>query len=302
MTRLVYTNTIGILSGAIVARLNGLPHIWHIHEIITSPKIVSRFLSWFVPKFSTLVLCNSIATQNHLLSRKSPEKAKCSVIHNGIDVKRFANNNSRQKTRSNFKLGDDEIFVGVIGRIHFWKGQDYFLEAAHLLLRDHTRNVFFGIIGSVYDPGDDNQLEKLKTQAKKLGIEDRVILIDFEEKIEDVYAALDIVVVPSRLPEPFGLVTIEAMASKKPVIATSHGGSLEIVEDGISGFLVPTDNPEALAEKIMVLVENPTMRKNMGLSGHRIVQEKFSEEHFNAEMRNLLMDIFVGTRANKVKI
>jgi glycosyltransferase involved in cell wall biosynthesis len=285
----VYTNTVGILSSPIAATLMRVSHVWHVHEIITTPRFLSKFLSRLVPRLSDVVVCNSFATKQNLLQGQVRFEAKTRVVHNGIDWRKFIPSGSREMTRKEMGIKRRNVFIGVIGRIHHWKGQDYFLEAA-ALLREANLRLMFGIIGSAYDPETDDQLARLKQLAIERGIDERVYFRDFERNISSVYEALDIVVVPSRFPEPFGLVTIEAMATAKPVIATAHGGSLEIIDDGITGFLVPTDRPDLLAEKIETLSRNPALRRKMGYAGRRKVMRIFSQERYKVDIQNVIRD------------
>ena len=129
----------------------------------------------------------------------------------------------------------------MIGRVNQWKGQMVFARAARKLL-DHFPDAHFIALGSVF--GDQVfHLEVPKAELEQLGITDRFILAPFRRDVPSFLAALDVYVHPSILPEPFGLVVIEAMAASKPVVATAHGGPLEMIEDGVSGYLVEEIRP-----------------------------------------------------------
>lgn len=285
----VYTNTIGILCSPLVAVLLRKKHFWHIHEIITQPTFLSFFFSWIVTHIPGVVICNSNATYSNL-STASPKKwVRFVVIHNSTKLKVITDVSTRTKVCNEFHLNENDVFVAVVGRIHFRKGQDYFLRAAKLVIEKYGRlNVRFGIIGSVYDPKHDDQLSKLYYLVNQLGITNYVRFIDYYENIEELYSAIDIVVVPSQFPESFGLVTVEAMMSKKPVIATALGGSLEIVQDGITGFLVPVNDPVVFAQKIVQLVDSSELRKQMGEAGFIRASQQFNEERFVSEIQKVI--------------
>jgi glycosyltransferase involved in cell wall biosynthesis len=289
----IYTNTIGILASGLAAQFIGKPHLWHIHEIVVTPKFLSFFLSWYVLKFSSHVVCNSLSTQRNLLRGWKNKEEKSRVIYNSIDCYHFDTKGLRERARVAFHLNHENVLVGVVGRVQIRKGQDDFLEAALLLKSEHPR-VFFAIIGGVYDKRHDRWILKLKETAEKSKIADRFFFRDFNEKTGEIYAALDVVVVPSKFPESFGLVTLEAMAAGKPVVGTALGGTIEIIEDGVTGFLVPPNNPQALADKIELLIRDPELRRRMGEAGRARASEKFSEQHFGEEIQQLLSETFIN--------
>lgn len=287
--RSVYTSTVSILSSPFAAKVVRVPHVWHVHEIILTPRFLCRLFSWLVPRFSCMVVCNSQATKQNLLGDQIADESKIRVVHNGIDYEQFLPSGSRERTRSAMGIEENIVFVGVVGRVHRWKGQYYFLEAAGYL-KDIDPQLVFGIIGGAYDSKGDDQVWRMKQLAINKGIDDRVIFKEFEPRISEIYQALDIVVVPSTLPEPFGLVSIEAMAASRPVIATAHGGSLEIVEDGVTGFLVPLHRPEVLAEKIEILACDTALRRKMGEAGRRRVIQLFSKDLYRVKIQNVIDD------------
>jgi len=99
-----------------------------------------------------------------------------------------------------------------------------------------------------------------------------------------MYAAMDIFALTS-LAEPCGRVLFEAMACGKPVVATNSGGTPEIMRDGITGFLVPPKKPRELAEKLLALIQNAPLRKNMGDAGQKWITENFTIEHNTSQIQ-----------------
>jgi glycosyltransferase involved in cell wall biosynthesis len=285
----IYSNTIGIFSGAVTARLRGLPHIWHIHEIVKSPKLLSRFFSFAVPKLSNWVVCNSRSTMYSLVGGLEHQKCTIRVVYNGIEPERFSRADERSSWRLKLQIQPTDVFVCVIGRIQKRKGQEVFLRAAKLV---DLYNIVYGVIGGVYDPRENDELHYLRGLSKQLGISERIRFDYFEDGIEGVIQATDIVVVPSTLPESFGLVTIEAMAASKPVIATALGGTLEIVCDGITGYLIPPNDPVSLAEAIRRLTIDPALRLKMGMRGRERVCEQFTLGQFRQKICTVMIDGF----------
>ncbi|MBW1972734.1 MAG: glycosyltransferase family 4 protein [Deltaproteobacteria bacterium] len=118
-------------------------------------------------------------------------------------------------------------------------------------------------------------------------IKDKIRLIPFVKDIEEIYHLSDIIVVPSTEPESFGLTAVEAMAAKKPVVASAHGGLLDIVIDGETGILVPPNDQIALANAIVKLIEDPLLRKSMGEAGRKRQRELFSIERYVKEFEEV---------------
>jgi glycosyltransferase involved in cell wall biosynthesis len=123
-----------------------------------------------------------------------------------------------------------------------------------------------------------NLQEEVEYQGKKYGIEK-----------EAAFAEADIFAFPT-YNETFGLVNLEAMQQALPVISTFEGAIPEVIKDGVNGFLVPQQNIEALADKLEILIGNPALRKAMGLAGKKRYEEKFTLEHFENKMREILED------------
>jgi glycosyltransferase involved in cell wall biosynthesis len=111
----------------------------------------------------------------------------------------------------------------------------------------------------------------------------------------DVFAAFDVFVLPSILPEPFGLVVIEAMASGKPVVATAPGGPSETVVDGETGFLVPSSDASAMVQALEVLLADPQRRVSMGDAGRRRACEMFSLPRYVTEFEELYETVLKET-------
>jgi glycosyltransferase involved in cell wall biosynthesis len=210
------------------------------------------------------------------------------TLHYGIDAVGFRSAaEARHSVREAWGISGDALLIGLVGRLEESKGQDVLLRSFASLHHDFpdARLLFAG----EPPPEKEGYDLKLKYYTGELGISDRVHFAGFHQNIADVYAALDICVLASR-EEAFGLVLLEAMASGLPLIATNAGGVPEIVQDGISGLLVPPGDVGALSNALKPLIQNVELRKKLGDNGQRIVRKKFSlekhlstlEEHFEA--------------------
>lgn len=280
-TALVHSNSSAVLCGAFASSLLGIPHIWYVREIVQAPTLVRRALNHLIAWRSTRVVVNSNAVARHLLQDVPHLNERIVVIPPPVDTDRFHPGNDGNRVRREWGLNEKDILFGMVGRIHWWKGQDDFLAAAARVLR-HVPHAYFAIVGDVV-PGEEFRRDALKAQAAALGIERRVIWAGYRRDIPDVMAALDVLVLASSAPEPFGRVLIEAMATGKPVIATAHGGPLEIVVPEETGLLVPPRSPSHLAAAMIRLAQDAALRQRMGEAALVHVRDTYTlERHVEA--------------------
>jgi len=179
-------------------------------------------------------------------------------------------------TRATFGVPEASPCFGIVGLLVAWKGQDVFLRAAKRVL-EQVPEAYAFVIGGAPRGGRDYE-EMLRALAAELGIADRVIFTGFRSDIPDMLKLLHVVAHASVQTEPFGRVIAEAMAMGRPVVAARAGGPTEIIDDGRTGFLVPTRDDEALANRIAALLRDPEMATRIGEAGRRAVIEKFSAE------------------------
>lgn len=271
---IVDTNTAVVFPGAVAAKFSRKKSVWHIREIIKN-NVENRVVSFVMQLFSDVVVANSKATGRALKVNQN----KVKVVYNAV-----ADANSQEKLKKT-----DSVVVGMAGRINRWKGQKLFVDAAELVLKK-CPNVCFKIAGGVYQ-GEDFIREDLNSYIKKKKLENSVKLVGLVTDMPSFYKSLDLFVLPSLQPEPFGLVVIEAMSYGLPVIATNHGGPTEIIEDGKDGFLVRYDDASEMSERIIQLVQNDNRRSEMGLCGQRKKEELFSVPVMVRNIENVFLNV-----------
>lgn len=255
---IVDTNTAVVFPGAIAAKKNGKKSIWHIREIIKS-NLENKVISFMMQHYSDLIIANSKATGKAL--QVSSDKVK--VVYNAVEEK------------SNITVAIHEhLTVGMAGRINRWKGQKLFVDMAEVVHKQYP-NVIFKIAGEAY-VGEEYLKTELKEYISSKGLQKIVILMGQVNDMDNFYSSLDIFVLPSIQPEPFGLVIIEAMEYGIPVVATNHGGPTEIISEGINGYLVDYQNCNEMAKRVSKLLEDSNLRKQMGAYGIKTKREKFS--------------------------
>jgi glycosyltransferase involved in cell wall biosynthesis len=104
----------------------------------------------------------------------------------------------------------------------------------------------------------------------------RIRYVGYVARVEDIYCTSDVIVMPSRWQEPLGLISLEAGACRKPVVATRVGGIPEAVQDGVTGFLVEAGDVGGLVERVALLVGDPALRRSMGEAGRRRIEDEFT--------------------------
>jgi glycosyltransferase involved in cell wall biosynthesis len=281
---IIYSNTTAVLAGAIASRLARRPHLWHVHEIITAPARLARMMAWAFSHVIGGVVAVSQAVRYHFENAGGGVIPCIRVIHNGIDPAPFERGDPR-KIRTRLGLAADTLVVGMIGRVHHWKGQGYFLQMAHAILRRHPETRFL-MAGDVF-PGYEHLYGDLADIKKDLGLESAVHDLGYCADTPDVLAAMDIFVLPSTLPDPLPTVVLEAMAASRPVVATAHGGSVEMVVHGVTGVHIPWDDHVTAVERMSPLLADADVRRRMGAAGHARVTAEFCLREFEERICEL---------------
>ena len=211
------------------------------------------------------VIAVSQAVSESLRRNGVIESSKITVVHNGIDTDRFA--------RSHIPRSDSTIIIGTVGHLAPIKGQDVFVRAA-ALVSTRRPEVQFVIIGEDKSP-EMSYRRSLENLIAELGVSEIVTMKGWRDDMPAVLSSLTLFVSAARS-EPFGLAIVEAMAAGLPVVAAASEGALEIIEDGLSGKLVPVDDPEALAQTINDLLEDPHERARLGRNAMVAARERYS--------------------------
>lgn len=268
----IYSNTLLIWVGLIVARRLRLNHFWHLHEIL-EPSLPKRIFGYLLSKNNGHFISVSRAVEN-CWEQYFNANSRHHLLYNGVE-KPYAD--SPDLLRQELSLRPDTVLVGLIGRINHWKGQEYFIEIAAEVNKKHS-NVAFVIVGDPY-PGNDHLVEKLKFQIDLLRLTN-VFMLGFRRDIGNVLSSLDVFMSASVKDDPFPLVILEAMSSGLPIVATKQGGAIEMLEEGISGIFIPIHEPKIAADRIDKLILSEEMRKEMGQQAGLRVTIKFSESSF----------------------
>lgn len=286
---LTYVNTVVAASGAIGGRLAGVPVIWHVREILSMPRFVRWTLHMALSLCASRIICISNAVRDSLLNEAPVLAEKIMVVYNAVSVR--SGNAHKVELRNELGVPRDAPLVGTVGRITHWKGQEVLAEAAGLVLQNHP-DAHFVAVGS-YFADESHYLEKLESRIAELGLAGRFHLTGYRSAEADLYRAFDVFVLPSRKPEPFGRVTVESMMEGRAVIATNHGGTCELIQEGVTGMLVPPSDPKSLASAIDLLLDDRSLREKMGQAAATHAKRHFGFSRYEAEIRQIIDGLIV---------
>ena len=207
-------------------------------------------------------------------------KNKLVQINRGIDHNYFDLHSVSQVRKENFlgqlSIPEKSHIILLPGRLTSWKGHEVAIDALNFVIeRDPELNLVLLFVGS--ENNKDSFTKRVLRKLEKLNLKNRVIFCGNVKDMPAAYSIADIVLSTSIEPEAFGRISAEACSMTKPVIATNHGGSREIIENNSSGWLVEPNNPEALGEKIIDVLNLEQVKKDLvGNNARKRVMEKFN--------------------------
>ena len=243
------------------------------------------------------VIAVSEAVADRVRSDNIFDVADIEVVHNGVDLARFKPNvGAGEDARSLFQAGPRDFYlVGMTGHLAPIKGPDLFIRAAAVVARLRD-DVTFVVAGEDKSRSGENR-RRLERLVGDLGLGGRVRLPGWVDDVPSLLSALDLFVSPSRS-EPFGLSIVEAMACGAPVVATKSEGACEILDDGVTGLLVPPGDHEALAEAICALLDDRVRRASLAARALEAVRDRFSLERMVTATERLYRSV-LGVRGGR---
>ena len=206
----------------------------------------------------------------HKLVDEQRTSAPVTLVYNGVDLQRYDEQEACCTLPEEYGMEPGSQIVGVVGRLEPEKGHPTLLEAWPAVLRA-VPGAYLLIVG------EGSRRDALEAKARELRIAHRVVFTGRRDDMPAVTAALDVAVLPSYR-EAQGMVILEAMALSRPVVASNVGGIPEMIEDGITGLLVPPHDAEALAGAIVRLLTNHPFADTIGRAGHDMVHDRFCIE------------------------
>jgi len=196
-------------------------------------------------------------------------------------------------SRRTLGLPPDALVVGTVGRLVWQKGHAHLLAAAGRLA-----GALPGARYLVVGAGEEEQ--RLRAQAQQAGLGDRVVFAGYRQDIPALMAAMDIFVLPSRR-ENMPQALLEAMAMARPIVSTASIGVREVVEDGVTGFVVPLGDVDALADRLMALARDAELRERMGAGARARIRNGFTRDDMLMRVEGLLGELTAGANRRPVQ-
>jgi glycosyltransferase involved in cell wall biosynthesis len=251
----------------ILAGLLRIPLVCHLRTARALKPAELRLLRWV-----DALIVLSRASEAQCRAQGVPP-SKMAYIPNGIDVEGFARNGHRQAARAALGLPPDGPVIGVVSRLIPGKGHEAFLHALRIVA-DAQPDVRAVILGDACEGSSDHPAQ-LKRLAEALGLSRHVQFVGWSDEPIGLYPAFDVLAQTSLLDEGLPGVAIEAMAWRLPVISTAVGGARDIVEDGVTGTLVPPHDPQAMAGALLDLLRDAARMHRMGEAGYQRALAQF---------------------------
>ena len=215
----------------------------------------------------------------------NPEKVH--VIKNGINLNRFIKNIGSNSIKESLGIKKEIRVIGTIGSLTKEKGHVYLLKAATNVIERFPEVMFLFV-------GDGKERINLEKAASKLGIEDKIIFSGMREDVPEILSILDVFVLPS-LNEGLPMALLEAQAARIPAVATRVGAIPDVLEDGVTGILVNSKDPEAISEAIIRILEDHDSALSMAQKGFERVRDDFSSEKMASKYLSLYKELIEGT-------
>jgi glycosyltransferase involved in cell wall biosynthesis len=292
---LIHTNGMKAhLLGGLAGRLVRVPVIWHLRDFPPGGW-AGRTLREAARRLPEVILTPSEAVA---ASVPLPVRRRPRVVPDPVDLDRFHPGIPRDRIRRELGIAGEEPLIGLVGHLTPWKGHEVFLEIARAVADRIPRSRFVVAGGSIYEThGHAGYPEILRQRAAALGLSDRVTFLGARDDIPELLAGLDVLVHTPTAPEPFGRVLAEAMAVECPVVAARCGGIPEVVEDGVTGFLVPSADVGAFTAAVVRLVDDPVLCRRLGGAGRRRAEARFGIEAHAASVLEAYRAVLEGRRA-----
>ena len=255
---------------------NNIRYIFTEHSTFNRRRTIKIFkiVDGFIYNRYSKIICSSKQVQNSLIKWIPKNKEKTEVIHNGTPI------HSKSYSHQLIKKYD----ILFVGRLVHQKGIRFLLEAISILQNKYKKYIKAAVVGG-------GPLEKeLKKMCEELKINDSVEFLGIRRDIDQLMKSSKLFVLPSCW-EGFGIVLIEAMKNRLPIVATNIGGIPEIITDGNEGILIPKANSEILAESINKVLEDEKLRSKLIQNAYRKVQKKYSIERYTISLLNLYFNI-----------
>jgi glycosyltransferase involved in cell wall biosynthesis len=249
------------------------------------------FLDRFYASRQAAIIPASRWIMDHMVARGvSPSNIR--VMYDGLDPDGVKAARTPDELRSAFNVRPNQPVVGIVGNVREWKGQETVVRALIDVVKVHPEVVCF-FVGAA-TPGDTPYRERLDAIIAGANIQDNVRFVGYQRDPASFVNLMTLVLHASVQPEPFGMVVLEAMAQHKPVIGSRAGGVVEMVVEGETGFTFPPGDAEALAHRMIELLDDRERAGRMGDAGYRRLVSSFTLQRYMNEIHTTYRAILEG--------
>ena len=274
----------------IAGRLAGLPRIFCTiampvegFDLEPLQKKIYRFIDGLTERYVERFIVVSDSLKQILIKSRRISAHQIVRIYNGIELDQYHPDAGYVNLRKGWGIPQNVPLIGAIGRMVWQKGFKYLIEAIPAIVLNVPEAMFLFV-------GDGPLKKELEDLAESLKVKEKIIFTGFRSDIKDILSAVDLLVVPS-LQEGFPMITLEAMAMAKPIVATKIDGITEQITDGVNGILVPPKDPFALAKAAIRVLNDKKLATTIGLSARKRVEQEFSVEKMVAETEKVYLSL-----------
>lgn len=261
------------MSARIAAKRLGIKTVYTRHSVFEPPKKISKGVGKMINGFvnnhtaDRIIAVAEAAKDNLTATGVNPDKIQ--VVLNGVDPLQRLDERTLDEFRKKYGINENTKTASIIARLTEVKGQRYFVEAAETVLKK-------GIDAKFFIAGTGDTAEELKRQISDLGLEKNVIMLGFLNDVTPIMNMTDVQVNCSFGTEATSLSLLEGMSIGKPAVVTDFGGNPGVIKNGVNGYLVPTHNSKALAEKLCMLFEDDELYAKLSDNALNIYNECFT--------------------------
>jgi glycosyltransferase involved in cell wall biosynthesis len=228
-------------------------------------KNISKSIEQYLVQFTDITICLTKCDFKTAVENKIADQKKTVIINNGIDIKKFSESSSNFVLLKELGLSPDDFVVGNVSRFDIQKNQKLIIQASYYLSKKYPEMKFVLV-------GEGKLFKKMKVYARDSHLDDVVIFAGERENLADFYSIFDVFVLPSFW-EGMPYVLLEAMAAKLPIVCSNLPNHLEIIKNNHSAFTINPHEMDDLYQRLIVLYENPELRKKLGDNAFKDVQK-----------------------------
>jgi len=288
---LIVITSVVLPTALLAARLEGIPTILYAGEILDEPRVATRTRKLGGRALIRLGRGSSaiIACTDRVGRQYASRKGKVTTVNPSIG-RRYARGNG-ERFRREHRIPNGPLIVAV-GALTHGRGQDVLVRALPRIQETHP-DARLAIVGAAHPREVDREFEQALIRLAEGQAPDNITFTGFEERVEDAYAAADVVVNPARY-EAFGRVAFEAIVAGRPVVSTTAGGISEVLHDGEDALLVRPDRPAELGDAVTRLLEEPGLAASLVATGQERVARELQPEHALERFQDVVRSVLAG--------